>query len=573
MTLPWLQHILLVPILLPLLCGAVLAPLTQGWHRLKFALSYASVLGLLATALVLVAMTDGGYWQDGIGVYLAANWAAPFGIALVADRLAAMMLLLTALLAMAALHFAMQRWGRIGVHFHTLFQFLLMGINGAFLTHDLFNLFVFFEVMLAASYGLVLHGYNSTRLRASMQYIAVNLAAALLFLVGTALIYAATGTLNMADLAARIPALPAASAGLVQTGAAILVLAFLIKSAMWPLGFWLPTTYAAASPPVAAMLVLMTKVGAYVILRLWLLLFPIGTAGTSSGFGYDALLYGGMATIVFGAAGMLSSDSAGRMAGYGATVSSGTLLAVIGYGQPSLVVAGLYYLVGSTLAVAAFLLLIELIERIRTPRSAMLAVTMEAYAVEDTPDEPKGQGVPAAMAFLGLSFAACALMIAGLPPLSGFVAKFSLFHALLNPPVAAGADAAGVVIPGVGWVLMALVIASGLITIISMVRFGVRTFWAATNATPPKLHRSEVAPIAFLLTLAVAMTVEASPIFGYLQRASAGIHRPADYIGRVLGTPAVPGPAARHAAGAAGVMGAAGAAAAPGLPASGEAAS
>ncbi|MDB5748683.1 MAG: monovalent cation/H+ antiporter subunit [Massilia sp.] len=532
------QHLIILPILLPLLCGAVLVPLTQGRHRFKFALSYASVLGQLITACLLMMHADGDAWPGGIGVYLAANWAAPFGIALVADRLSALMLLLAAVLGLAALHYAMQRWSRIGVHFHPLFQFLLMGINGAFLTHDLFNLFVFFEVMLAASYGLVLHGYNAERLRASMQYIAVNLAAALLFLLGTALIYATTGTLNMADLAVRIGAMAPANIGLLKTGVAVLALAFLVKGAMWPLGFWLPTTYAAASPPVAAMLVLMTKVGAYVILRLWLLLFG-DDKGAAAGFGYDALVWGGMATIVFGAAGMLSTDSAGRMAGYSAVVSSGTLLAVIGYGQPSLVTAGLYYLVGSTLAVAAFLLLIELIDRIRTPGAAILALTMEAWAVEDTPDEPRGKGVPAAMAFLSLAFAACALMIAGLPPLSGFVAKFGMFHALLNPEAGSGA------IGPTGWTLMALVIVSGLVALISMLRYGVRTFWAAEMVAPPKLQLSEVAPVSALLLLSVAMTVQARPLFDYLGRASADLHDPGKYARRVLLEPPIPGPASR----------------------------
>ncbi len=341
----------------------------------------------------------------------------------------------------------------------------------------------------------------------------------------------------MADLAAKIARLAAPELGLVQIGASVLALAFLIKSAMWPLGFWLPTTYAAASPPVAAMLVLMTKVGTYAILRLWLLWFP-------GGWSYDALLWGGAATILFGAAGMLSTGSAGRMAGYGAIVSSGTLLAVIGYGQASLVTAGLYYLVGSTLAIAAFLLLVELIERIRTPGAAILAVTMEAYAVEDKPDEPLGQGVPAALAFLALAFAACTLMIAGLPPLSGFVAKFGMFHALLNP--------SGGTIPGTAWALMALVLGSGLVAVMAMLRFGVRTFWA-TKALPPRLHRSEVVPVVFLLALSGFMTVEAGPIFGYLGRASEGIHRPADYIERVLGHPAVPSPAAAAASPAAAV--------------------
>jgi len=530
------QHLVILPILLPLICGAVLAPFTQGRHRMKFGLAYASVLGQMAVALLLMLQTDHQNWQGGIGVYLAANWAAPFGIALMADRLSALMLLLTSVLALAALHYAMQRWSRIGVHFHPLFQFLLMGINGAFLTHDLFNLFVFFEVMLAASYGLVLHGYNAERLRASMQYIAVNLAAALLFLLGTSLIYATTGTLNMADLAARIAAMPAESTGLLKLGVTVLVLAFLVKGAMWPLGFWLPTTYAAASPPVAVMLALMTKVGAYVLLRIWLMVFSDG-AGELSRYGYDALLWGGMATIVFGAAGMLSTDTAGRMAGYSAVISSGTLLAVIGYGQPTLVTAGIYYLIGSTIAVAAFLLLIELIDRIRTPRSAMLALTMEAFAVEDAPDEPTGRGVPAAMAFLSLAFAACALMIAGLPPLSGFVAKFSMFHALLNPD--------GEAVRSAGWTLMALIFVSGLIAIISMLRFGVRTFWATPVATPPRLHLSEVTPITVLLLLSVAMTVQARPLFDYLGRASADIHRPSNYIERVLTEPAVPGPVSK----------------------------
>ena len=537
-SLDWTRHLVILPVLLPLLCGALLAPLTQGRHGLKFAASYGTVLALLVNALALVWLSDGGgppAWSGGIGVYLAANWAAPFGIALVADRLSSMMLVLTALLALAALHYAQPRWSRIGVHFHSLFQFLLMGINGAFLTHDLFNLFVFFEVMLASSYGLVLHGYNAARLRASMQYIAINLAASLLFLIGVAMIYATTGTLNMADLAARVPAIAGPEAGLLRTGVTVLALAFLVKGAMWPLGFWLPTTYAAASPPVAVMLALMTKVGAYVILRVWLLVFGAG-AGEAAHFGYDALLWGGMATIVFGAAGMLATDTAGRMAGYAAIVSSGTLLAVIGYGEPLLVTAGLYYYLASTLAIAAFVLLIELIDRIRTPGAAMLALTMEAYAVEDMPAEPKGKGVPAAMAFLSLAFAACSLTIAGLPPLSGFIAKFGMFHALLQP----GAGAAP--IGATGWTLMALVFVSGLIAIVSLMRFGVRTFWATEIAGPPRLHTAEVMPVAALLLASVILTIQAQPVFSYLARASEDIHRPQRYIDTVLGTPPVPGP-------------------------------
>ncbi|WP_353156379.1 monovalent cation/H+ antiporter subunit D [Herminiimonas fonticola] len=534
MKLDWSQHLILLPVLLPLLCGALLLLVNESRRQFKFIINLASVLLQLAAAVMLMQLTDSAHWNGNIGVYLAANWSAPFGIALIADRLAALMLVLTALLATAALLYSMMRWSRIGVHFHTLFQFLLMGINGAFLTHDLFNLFVFFEVMLAASYGLVLHGYNTGRIRAGMQYIAVNLAASLLFLIGVALIYASTGTLNMADLAARMAEVGAEDLILLKIGVAILAIAFLVKSAMWPLGFWLPTTYAAASPPIAAMLVLMTKVGAYIILRLWLLVFS-PDAGAASGFGSNALLWGGMATIVFGAAGMLASEVPGRMAGYAAIVSSGTLLAVVGYGQASLITVGLYYLLGSTLAVAAFVLLIELIERIRSAGASMLALTMEAFAIEEKPEETAGVGIPGAMAFLGLAFSACALIIAGLPPLSGFVAKFGLFHALLNP------DAAHIAVTSTTWTLMALIVLSGLAAIIALLRFGVRTFWASGTITSPRLHVTEVLPISFLLLLCVALTVQAGPVFDYLGRASADLHRPAQYIERVLSAPVVPG--------------------------------
>ena len=532
-TLPWLQHLIVVPVLLPLLVGALLIPVNQNRHTLKFAMSLTSSVLLWLVAVALLLMADGGHWADGIGVYLASNWAAPFGIALMVDRLAALMLVLTATIALAVLVFSAQRWDRVGVSFHSMFQFLLMGLNGAFLTNDLFNLFVFFEVMLAASYGLVLHGYNLRRIRAGMQYIAINLAASLLFLIGVALIYGAAGTLNIADLSQRVAALGAQDAWLLQVGAVILALAFLTKGAMWPLGFWLPTTYASASAPVAAMLVLMTKVGVYAVLRVWLAVFG-DAAGALDGFGLAALSVGGMATLAFGAIGMLASQDGGRMAGYGAIVSSGTLLAVIGHSGSAVLASGLYYLLGSTLAMAAFMLLIELTERIRPPGAALIAITMEAFAIEDKPEEPVGVGIPGNLAFLGLSFAACALVISGMPPLAGFVAKFSLFHAML----ASTAEMDGGV-PTRTWVLIALMVVGGLAAIIALMRLGVRTFWAAGVVTPPRLKVSEAAPVTALVLLCVLLTVQAGTVFDYLGRTVDGLARNADYSARVLGEPPV----------------------------------
>lgn len=522
-----LDQLILLPVLLPLILAAGLV-MFPGNQQLKFVLNLVGTLALLILAAVLYVLTDQQAWPNGVGVYLAANWAAPFGITLVVDRLAAVMLLLTAVIATAALVFSLRRWNRAGVHFHSLFQFLLVGINGSFLTGDLFNLFVFFEIMLAASYGLLLLGLQARRVRASMQYVVINLVASSFFLIGIALIYAASGTLNMADLAMRAAALDDGQRLLLETGAAVLAIAFLAKSAIWPLGFWLPTTYAAAAPPVAAMLVLMTKVGIYIILRLWLLVFAAQPEIWTALSGMP-LIIGGLLTIAFGTFGLLGSQEPGRMAGFCAIISSGTLLAVVGYGGQQVIGAALLYLVSSTLAVATLMLLLELVARIRNPGAEMLALTMEAFDIDETEDDSAGVAIPAAIAFLGLSFMACALIIAGLPPLSGFVAKFAIFHAMLNP---AGAPS----FEPVALVIMAIIIISGMAAIISLMRFGVRVFWSNPEAQAPHLHPSEALPTSGLLLCCIILSIAAGPASDYLERASAALHQPQHYIERVLTT-------------------------------------
>ena len=272
-----------------------------------------------------------------------------------------------------------------------------MGLGGAFLTGDLFNLFVFFEVTLAASYGLLLHGSGAFRVRSGLHYISINLAASLLFLIGVSLIYGVTGTLSMADLALRIPEVRDEDRMLLQAGAAILGVAFLVKAGMWPLGFWLPSAYMAAAAPVGAIFVILTKVGVYVLLRLSLLLFG-SPAGELMGFGGVALLWGGMATLAFATSGVLASQAMGRLAGYSVLISSGTLLAAVGMGDPAVVSGALFYLVSSTFSTAALFMLIELVERAREPGADLLAVTMEAYGEErDETEEPEDEEVGVVM--------------------------------------------------------------------------------------------------------------------------------------------------------------------------------
>ncbi|HYI30171.1 MAG TPA: monovalent cation/H+ antiporter subunit D [Bradyrhizobium sp.] len=535
----WLDHLLVLPVLLPLLAGAVMLLIDEQHRLLKTAISIGTVVALTAVALALLLLVDAPSAEAGspaVWVYRLGDWPTPFAIVLVADRLSALMLVLTSVLALASIVFSVARWDRAGAHFRAMFQFLLMGLNGAFLTGDLFNLFVWFELLLAASYGLALHGSGTRRVRAGLHYIAVNLATSLLFLIGVSLIYGVTGTLNMADLATRIPEVPAESRGLLEAGAAVLGIAFLVKAGMWPLSFWLPTTYSAAAPPVAAMFSVMSKLGVYVVLRLWLLLFG-ADSGASASFGGEWLALAGMATIVFGAIGVLASQDIARLAGFSVLISSGTVMAAVATAQVGVTGPALYYLVSSTLAIGALFMLIELLERGREPGADVFAVTREAYG-EDDEDDPMqtdeiGEAIPAVMAILGICFVGCTLVLAGLPPLSGFIAKFAVLTALFGPP----GPGMTVGIPPLAWALLVLLILSGLTTLIAMTRAGMRTLWTRDERTLPRVRVIEIAPIVILLLATATLTVQAEPVMRYMQATASALYAPQSYIRGVLTAP------------------------------------
>jgi multicomponent K+:H+ antiporter subunit D len=265
-------------------------------------------------------------------------------------------------------------------------------------------------------------------------------------------------------------------------------------------------------------------VGVYAVMRVWLVVFG-GSAGA------EFLTYGGMATLIFGMVGMLSSPELRRVASYSLLVSSGTLLAAVGAGGAGATAAALYYLVASTLGIAALFLLIELLERAREPGADILAVTAEAFGLDEgeerEPEEEVGVVIPATMALLGFSFVCSALLIAGLPPLPGFIAKFALLDALLDAAAA----------PPAVWTLLALVLASGLAAVISLGRVGVRLFWAAQERSIPRVRVIEMAPIAGLLVACLALTVAAGPAMRFVQQAAEALHAPAGYIEEVLRLP------------------------------------
>lgn len=520
-----MAHLIIAPVLVPLLVAAVQLLVGARHRRTLATLSLLSCLALVLLATLLLLSVSGPATEGSTAVYRIGNWPASFAIVLVADRLSVLMLLLTAVLALAVLPYALGRWQYMGVYFQPQFQLLLLGLNGALLTGDLFNLFVFFEVLLAASYGLALHGSGPRRVSAGLHYIAINLTASMLFLIGVSLIFGATGTLNMAVLARLIPTLDAGTSALLHAGAALLGMAFLIKTAMWPLGFWLPRTYSAATPPVAAMFAIMTKLGIYVLLRLSLLLFGDHAGAASAHFGSQWLLWGGIATLVVGTVGMLGARELSKLAGYNVLISSGTLLAAIALQQPLVTAGALAYLVISTLGIAAFFLLAGLIVPDDEPEGTeQLEPYDPAGDALFTAEVERRVEIPAPIVLLSACFLACALLLAGLPPLSGFVAKFALLAPLLDGGFGA-------------LTLFVLIIAAGLGTVISMCRAGIQIFWGDSDWIFPKVRLGETLSVLALLAVCIVLTVAVTGPWRYLTATAQQIHTPDHYIHAVLPEP------------------------------------
>ncbi|MGE4324025.1 MAG: monovalent cation/H+ antiporter subunit D [Sphingobium sp.] len=536
----WMDHLIVAPILLPIAASALMLAFDERRRTVKRLLSLGTTAALTIIAALLIWQADGGLGAGGDGprTYLVGNWAAPFGIVLVADRLSALMLLLTSVLGFTALFYALARWDRSGPRFHALFLLLLAGVNGAFLTGDIFNLFVFFEVLLAASYGLILHGTGAERTKAGLHYITINIATSLLFLIGVAMIYAVTGTLNMADLAQRIPTVPASDLMLLEAGAAILGIAFLVKSGSWPLCFWLPRTYAAAAPPVAAIFAIMTKVGIYIVLRLSSLLFG-ASSGDAAYFADQWLIWSGFATMLFGTLGILATRTLSRVAGHYVLVSSGTLLAAIGIGGEALTAAMIFYLASSTLAVGALYLIIEPVERNADEEDMIVGIAEPVFddeytgAVEEEGDEI-GIVIPGTIAVLGGGFIFCTLLLAGLPPLSGFIAKFAIIDALFHDATFGPTT----------WILIGLIILSGLATMISLTRAGIDLIWTPADESPARLSVIEVVPIGVLLSACLALMIWSGPAFRYIEATAASLMDRTSYLEAVLtALPAGNGPA------------------------------
>lgn len=498
------DHLPILPVAIPALAAPAALLAMRRWRGLAAGIAVLSCLAQLAATLALMGQVSGG----AILVYRLGDWPAPFGIVLVADRLAALMLVLTACLAIIALtHALATKTDRKGWHFHPLFQFQLMGLNGAFLTGDLFNLFVFFEVLLIASYGLMLHGQGAARLKAGVQYVVVNLVGSSLFLIALGMLYALTGTLNMADMGLRIAAVPAADQGMLRVAGLLLTSVFALKAAVVPLHLWLPRTYAVSTPAVAALFAILTKVGVYALIRVVPQVFG-ESAGAAAWVPAPWLLPAALASAVIGFAGVFVARSLSEQAAYAVVGSTGTLLIAVAGWSAASVGAGLYYLVHSTLAAAALFLVADVVAR-RRGSYGDAASPGPAFA---------GRGT------IALLFMAGAIAVTGLPPLSGFIGKL-----LILKSVAA--------LPDWGWA-WSVILGTTLIAVIGFARTGSAVFWksaegAALPAAPAS--RADFLAPASALALLAALSVGAGAASDYANAAAAQVLDPAQSVAAVLG--------------------------------------
>jgi len=492
-------------VVLPIVLPLAAAGLSQAFNRYPVVQRVLSLTTLSATAVISAVLLV-GVDANGITVARIGGWDGPIGITLAADRLSAIMVLVSAMMLLAVLVYAIgsPRTADHTPSFHPVYLVLAAGVAGSFLTADLFNLFVSFEIMLTASYVLITLGGRPSQVRHGMTYVVISLLASTLFITAIGLVYAATGTVNMADLAVKLgdldPGLRAALGGL-------FLVVFGIKAAIFPLFFWLPDSYPTAPTPITAIFAgLLTKVGVYAMIRSQTLLFP------SDGPSWLILTIAAL-TMLIGALGAIAQDDVKRILSFHIISQIGYM--VFGLGLFTVVgwAATVFYVVHHIVVKTSLFLIGGLVEE--------TTGTGQLHRIG---------GLLHSAPLLAVMFLIAGLSLAGLPPFSGFIAKLGL--------VSAGFAAEA-------WVVVAMSLLVSLLTLLSMTKIWTGVFWGRHEEPPPIPESMEVARIRFpvvmmsaagavtLMSLAVA--VAAGPIYEFAERAAADLAEPAAYIAQVLG--------------------------------------
>lgn len=494
-----MNNLLPVPMLLTIF-GAGVALAMPRRPKLQRAVSILCLSGVIAVAAIFMWHTD----AHGPLVLWVGGWPAPLGIVLVADRLASLMLLVAAVVALAVLVYStgqdedeLRRETPVSI-FHPTFLLLIAGVSNAFLAGDLFNLFVGFEILLFASYVLLTLGGTGDRIRAGTTYVVVSLLSSALFLISIATVYAATGTVNMAQLADRLQALSPPVQLLLQL---MLLVTFAIKAAVFPLSAWLPDSYPTAPAPVTAVFAgLLTKVGVYAIIRTQTLLFPDSHLT-------NLLLVAALLTMVIGILGAVAQVEIKRMLSFTLVSHLGYMVFGIALANQAGLAATIFYTAHHITIQATLFLVTGLIER-RGGSSALHGLG----------------GLIKVAPLLAVLFFVPAMNLAGIPPLSGFIGKLGLLQAgaQLGTPMA--------------WTVVVGGIVTSFLTLLAMAKVWNRAFWGTPPAVEsdegvaddPTGDRRPMPPLmacatGALVTFSLALTVFAGPLYGYADRAATNL--------------------------------------------------
>lgn len=495
---------LIVPVLVPFLAALLLA-LVTGYHRLQKGLALLASLGLTAWVFWLLVYVD----THGVQAVVLGGWSAPWGIAFVADRLTTIMLCLSMTVGSVVMAYTcftvteeQQRY-----FFYPLMFLLLLGVNWAFITGDLFNLFVAYEVMLIGSYGMMLVGASPPQIRQAMKYIAINGIGSTLFVVACGVIYATVGTLNMADLAVRTAALSGSHAGMVTAGSMLLLVVFALKAATFPLIYWLPDAYPVVPPGVNGYYAgLLTKVGVYSLLRVFVMCFRQEGAQ----FALDVLLFLSGLTMLLGVLGAMCQWEIRVILSWHIISQVGYMVMGIGLaGNPDprivqMAIAGtIFYVVHHIIVKSCLFLVGGIAERVSGSQYLKQSGGVLTLA-------------PGAAAL----FLVAALSLAGMPPFSGFLSKFVLARAG---------------IAGGNYVVVFVSVLTSFLTLYSMTKIWNYVFWRAkAREAPAAAYRGMMAPTAILVLFTIAMGLWAQPFIGLAARAADSLTNPTEYVAAVL---------------------------------------
>jgi multicomponent Na+:H+ antiporter subunit D len=495
--------LLILPLLIPLLT-AVASILSWKWTPVQRGLSVLGATGLLAAGAALLASVS----RDGIQAGQVGNWPAPFGITLVADLLSAIMVVLAGLVGLAVAIYSLASMDpqREAFGYYPLLHVLLMGVSGAFLTGDMFNLYVWFEVMLIASFVLLALGGERAQLEGAFKYVTLNLLASALFLAAVGILYGVAGTLNMADLSRQLPQV--AQPGLVTTLAVLFLVAFGIKAAVFPLFFWLPASY--HTPPVAVSAIfggLLTKVGVYALLRVFTLMFL-----DDATFTHSLILIVAGFTMVTGILGAVAQKEFRRILSFNLISHIGYMLMGLGLFTPLALAGSVFYIIHHIIVKTNLFLI-----------SGVVRWLGGSYRLQ------KLGGLYRSYPGVAVLFLVPALSLAGIPPLSGFWPKLALLQAGLQEEQ---------------YAIVAAALLTSLLTLLSMTRIWSEAFWKERPASsssvgdpvyPFNAWLLRLLPVAALAAFVVIIGLLAEPLFDLSTRAAEQLLNPTGYVATVLG--------------------------------------